>query len=176
MQMIQYEKQCEIDGITHLSINNANSQIALLGPKINGIVQSKIQIMNQKFNSYLSTLYGNVCQQVQDIKDNQSLDLNKFDCLSAEWKKHFGYSYEPDFTCSHSNYDLKYGFCVIISITGKVISCKTNQGIHQLQIAPCTHFEGTYSKPRCGDKLFWKGTHGSNGKIHVTAGTTCNCK
>lgn len=176
MQMLSYERQCQINGISQLSINNANTQIALTGTKINGLIKNSINIMKCKFDDYLQDLYGNVCQEVQDIKEDQSLELSKFDCLSAEWKKHFGYSYEPDFTCSHSDYDLKYGFCIIISITGKVITCKSDAGLHQLQIAPCTHFEGTYTKPRCGDSLFWKGTHGSNGKIHVTVATSCNCK
>jgi len=132
-------------------------------------------MMQTNFNTYLQALYNNVCQQIKDVKDDQSLDLHKFNCLGAEWKKHFGSSFEPDFKCRHPDYLTKYGFCIIISIKGKIISCKTDKGIHHLQIAPCTNFEGQYSKPRCGDKLFWKGDRGSNGKIHVTIATTCNC-
>jgi hypothetical protein len=62
MQMIQYDQECEIRGATNLAVSNANTQIALTQTNIDKIVKNKIKIMNDKFNTYLSNLYGNVCQ------------------------------------------------------------------------------------------------------------------
>ena len=50
------------------------------------------------------------------------------------------------------------------------MQCKRSHGNHHLQLAPCSHFEGTDDSgiPRYGDKVFWKGTQGSSGNIYVT--------
>lgn len=82
MKMIAYEKECQIAGTKNLSVNNANTQITLVQQKVDSIVKQKISIMESKFNTYLQTLYGNVCQEIKDVKADQTLDLHKFDCLS----------------------------------------------------------------------------------------------
>lgn len=82
MKMIAYEEECQIAGTKNLAVNNANTQITLVQQKVDSIVKQKISIMQSKFNTYLQTLYGNVCQEIKDVKADQTLDLHKFDCLS----------------------------------------------------------------------------------------------
>jgi hypothetical protein len=128
-----------------------------------------------EFNNYLQSLYQCNAAAIQYVQDNKLLTIKKYSCGASEWIKYFGNSGELDFQCGQCyDNELSKDWCTIISINGKVINCKGNKGYYNLQIAPCSHFEGTEDIPQPGHKIFWQGTQGSSGNVYVTIATTCS--
>jgi hypothetical protein len=161
---------------TNLAINNGqlalNNQVAT----INHAVQCQISMAAGKFNQYIQGLYRFTDASIRNVQANQYLTISQYSCGASDWIKYFGQSGELDFTCdSSSENSLATGWCTVLSINGKVVHCNNDKGNYHLQVAPCSHFEGTNSIPQYGDKIFWKGTQGSSGNVYVTVATTCNC-
>lgn len=167
-QQIQNQLSC--------ATGSAQSQIDNAIAKIEGDIYCQIQIQVSKFNQYIAELYQCNDAKLQNLQGNSVLVLNQYDCFCDAWKHDFGSSNEPDFddSCFDNNWD--HGQCVIDSIAGKNIHCHDNNGNnHHLQVAPCTHFEGQWNKPKIGKKLFFKGKKHSSGRIRVKWATNCDC-
>nr|BAK01612.1 predicted protein [Hordeum vulgare subsp. vulgare] len=160
---------------TNLAINNGQAAVNGQLAAINQAVQCKVSMIAQQFNSYLQNLYGCTNAAIQNVQSNQLVTIGQYSCGSSEWLQYFGQSGELDFTCDSDDSALSSGWCTIISINGKVIHCGDQNGNYHLQVAPCSHIEGTNSVPRYGDRIFWKGTQGTSGNVYVTVATTCNC-
>lgn len=176
LQVQQINGNNNVVSATNLAINNGQNALNNQLATINYNVQCQINMLAHEFNTYLQQLYGCTNAAVQNVQSNQYLTISQYSCGSSQWLQYFGQSGELDFSCdSGEENSQSTGWCTIISINGKVIQCGDAQGNYHLQIAPCTHIEGTYSLPRYGDRLFWKGTQSSSGNIYVTVATTCNC-
>ena len=174
----QVNGQGQVISSTNLAINNGQNAIGTQLANINHAVQCQVTMIANQFNSYLQNLYACNNAAIQNVYSNQLVTISQYACGSSQWLQYFGQSGELDFSCdSYCEDDLTTGWCTIISIQGKVIHCNSSHGNHHLQLAPCSHFEGTDDSgiPRYGDKVFWKGTQGSSGNIYVTVATTCNC-
>jgi hypothetical protein len=176
LQILQITGNSQTVSATNLAINNGQSAIGNQLAIINNAVQCQINMVAGQFNLYLQNLYQCNNAAIQNIQANQYLTISQYACASSQWIQYFGQSGELDFNCdSYSDNAQTTGWCTIISINGKVVQCGNDQGNYHLQIAPCSHIEGTNALPQYGDKIFWKGTQGSSGNVYVTVATTCNC-
>jgi hypothetical protein len=175
-QIQQYIGNNQVISSTNLAINDANTGISGQLATINQAVQCQINMVASHFNQYLNNLYQCNNAAIQNVQANQLVTISQYACGSSQWIQYFGQSGELDFSCdSYSDNSLSTGWCTIISISGKVIHCNNDQGNYHLQVAPCSHIEGTNSVPQYGDMIRWKGTQSSCGNIYVTVATTCNC-
>lgn len=172
---LQYIGNNQATQTANLAINNAVSTINHQVAAINSAIVCQISLTVSKFNHYLNQLYHCTNAAVQNMTDNQYLSISQYSCASSQWIQYFGQSGESDFTCDANDSSLSHGFCVIIAINGKVVTCGADSGNYHLQVSPCSHFEGQYKLPQIGHKVYWKGSQGSTGNIHVTVATTCNC-
>ena len=154
----------------------ANMQISGAIAKIKKNIYKQIKITSKKFDKYLCKLYKIVKSEVKDLKEDEWLTLNQYDCISEAYIGKFGKSYETDFDSGYFNpTNTKSWEGYIAEIHGKVIKCFDKYGVcHYLQIAPCTHFEGKFPLPVIGHKIYWTGAPCSNGKTYVKYATTCN--
>ena len=136
-----------------------------------------IKFLAYEFDQYLCQLYHVQGAHVKDLKYNSQLTIYKYDCLSQAYVSAYGHSYEHDFTSAVFNLtNLNSWSGYIKAIHGKVLQCVDPHGhLHYLQIAPCTHYEGQFSLPKLGAKIYWEGVQQSNGKTYVKYATTCNC-
>jgi hypothetical protein len=175
LQIQQITGNSQVISSTNLAVNNGQSSLGNQLANINSAVQCKITMVANQFNSYLQNLYHCANAAVQNVASNQLLTISQYSCGSSQWLQYFGQSGELDFTCEADDSQQSHGWCTIISINGKVIHCNDQHGNYHLQIAPCTHVEGTNELPQYGDTIFWQGTQSSCGNIYVTVATTCNC-
>ena len=179
-QLVLYIQQVtgnsQVNSNVNLAVNNGQNGLYNQVATINGAVQCSINMIAGQFNSYLQSLYHCVDARINNVQANQLVTISQYACGSSQWIQYFGQSGELDFQCdSCAENDLSHGWCTIISINGKVITCGDQRGNYHLQVAPCSHFEGTKPVPECGDKIFWKGTQGSTGNVYVHVATTCDC-
>ncbi len=166
----------QITNSLNLAINNANNQVANQVNQIHGAISCSIGMTAWSFNSYLQQLYHCADAAVQHVTANQLLEISQYSCAADEWLQYFGESGELDFSCDgYDDQYLSHGWCTIISIQGKVVHCHDESGDYHLQMSPCSHFEGQGPLPRPQDRIFWKGSQGSSGNIHVIVATTCDC-
>jgi hypothetical protein len=174
-QIQQIIKSGQVVGATNLAVQAGQAAINSQLVAINQAVQCKVNMVASQFNSYLNNLYRCNNAAIQNVQSNQYITISQYSCGASEWLQYFGQSGELDFSCDADDDVQSTGWCTIISINGKVLHCGDEHGNYHLQIAPCSHIEGSSSLPRYGDKVFWKGTQGSSGNIYVTVATTCNC-
>lgn len=176
LQVQQITQNSQVISSTNLAINNGQALINNQLANINSQVQCKVSMVASQFNSYLQNLYHCNDAAIQNVASNQYLTISQYSCGSSQWLQYFGQSGELDFSCdSDDENSLSHGWCTIISINGKVIHCGDSHGNYHLQVAPCSHIEGSHDLPQYGHKIFWKGTPSSSGNIYVTVATTCNC-
>lgn len=174
-QVQQIIRSGQLIGATNLAINNAQNALNNQVANINSAVQCQVSLVATQFNTYIQNLYRCNVMAIQNVQSNQYLTISQYSCGASEWLQNFGQSGELDFTCDADESAHSTGFCTIISINGKVVHCGDQSGNYHLQLAPCSHIEGTYGLPRYGDKIFWKGVPSSSGNIYVSVATTCDC-
>ena len=145
--------------------------------KLEGDIYCQIQMTVSKFNQYICDLYNVNEAKIKYLEDNAQLVISQYDCLCDAWKHDFGCTNEPDFddNCFDHNH-MEHGECTIDHIHGKNIHCHDHHGHkHHLQVAPCSHFEGQWKKPKIGKKLFFKGKKQPCGRFYVKWATNCDC-
>ena len=174
-QVKQIVGNAQVTASTNLAIQNGQAAINSQLAQLNSAVQCSISLAGFEFNNYLQSLYQCNAGAIQYANDNKLFNIKKYSCGASEWIKYFGNSGELDFQCGQCyENELSKNWCTIISINGKVIKCRGDQGYYNLQIAPCSHFEGTEAIPQPGHKIFWQGLQGSTGNVYVTIATTCS--
>lgn len=174
-QVKQTVGNAQVIASTNLAVHNGQVAINTQLAQLSNAVQCSINMAGFEFNNYLNSLYQCNNAAIQYANANKLLSIKKYSCGASEWIKYFGNSGELDFQCGQCyENELSKDWCTIISINGKVIKCRGDNGYYNLQVAPCSHFEGVDDLPQPGHKIFWKGLQGSSGNVYVTIATTCS--
>ncbi len=172
LQVQQSVGNLQVNSAVNTAVHNAQNSINSQRVQINNAVRGQLSMLGDKFTQYIRNVYQCVDEEIKEVAQNQLVTISQYSCGSSEWIKYFGPSGDLDFDCDACFDDLTTGWCTIISINGKVVNCHDG---HQLQISPCSHFEGDKPVPAYGDRIFWKGKHGGSGRVYVTVATSCDC-
>lgn len=170
---ITIEGQSAIASQLSCAEDAAQDKIDCAVAKLEGDIDCKIHMLKDDFDRYICKLYNAAESHVQCVT---SVLLYKYDCLSSAYISHYGSASDADFGCECFDGDYETGECHIDEIHGHNIHCHDHHGHqHHLQVAPCSHFEGTFPVPQKGKKIHWKGKKQPCGKTYVRWATTCDC-